>query len=488
LAIYRADRSGRVLYVDACRLHSRTHASYVKQTMRAEIPTPLFASSLAICIVLAADMSFGPLSAVRADDAALPKTVAFVGASLVDGTGKALQHNSTILVRGARIVAVGPMDDINVPTDAQVVHVDGRFIIPGLINSHVHLATLANPREARAYLRRELYSGVTAVRDMAGDVRLLSELKREAEFDEIIAPDVYYAALMAGPGFFIDARTHDAARGIEPGTAPWMRAITPETPLPLAIAEARGTGATAIKIYADLPPALVSAITTEAHRQHLLVWAHAAVFPAGPLDVARAGVDVMSHADFLAYQLSEHIPQSFETTTPIDPKAWHSQPAMGELLQLMQKRGIILDATVDVGERHPSPKWPAGLAGYIAGQAYRRGVMISAGTDDDPDWSEQDSLLDSEVVRLVSDVGMTPMDAIRSASAIGARTVGELKSMGTIEPGKLANFVILERNPLANIGDIRSVVEVVKHGLQYPRNAYRPVSAQEMKNRASASE
>jgi predicted amidohydrolase YtcJ len=203
------------------------------------------------------------------------------------------------------------------------------------------------------------------------------------------------------------------------------------------------------------------------------------------MDVARAGVDVMSHADFLACQLSEHIPQSFETTTAIDPRAWHSQPAMDELLQLMQKRGIILDVTVDVSERHPSPKWPKGLAAFIAGEAYRQGVMISAGTDDDPDWREHDSLLDAEVVRLVNDVGMTPMDAIRSASAIGARTVGELESMGTIEPGKLANFVILEHKPLANIGDIRSVVEVVKHGLQYPRSAYQPVTAEEMKNRVS---
>jgi imidazolonepropionase-like amidohydrolase len=449
------------------------------------LPAPLTASSLMLWIVAVVTLSFSPLSAARDADNKSANTVAFVGASLVDGTGKALLANSTILVRGARIVAVGTVGEISVPSDAKVVHVASRFIIPGLVNSHVHLATLANPREARAYLRRELYSGVTAVRDMAGDVRLLSELKREAEFDEIIAPDIYYAALMAGPGFFIDERTHDAARGFEPGTAPWMRAITPDTSLPLAIAEARGTGATGIKIYGDLSSKLVSAITNEAHHQHLLVWAHAAVFPAGPMDVARAGVDVMSHADFLAYQVSEHIPQSFETTTPVDPRAWHSQPAMDELLQLMQKRGIILDATVDVGERHPSPKWPAGLAAFIANEAYRRGVMISAGTDDDPDWSEQDSLLDAEITRLVSDVGMTPMDAILSASAVGARTVGELKSMGTIEPGKLANFVILERNPLINISDIHSVVEVVKHGLQYPRSAYHPVTAEEVKNRVS---
>lgn len=114
------------------------------------IPNPLSASSLALWFVAVVTVSFGPLSAVRADDTTPPKTVAFVGASLVDGTGKALQSNSAIFVRGARIVAVGPVDEIHIPSDAKVVHVDGRFIIPGLINSHVHLATLANPREARA--------------------------------------------------------------------------------------------------------------------------------------------------------------------------------------------------------------------------------------------------------------------------------------------------------------------------------------------------
>ena len=132
---------------------------------------------------------------------------------------------------------------------------------------------------------------------------MLGELKREGSFDEIESPNIYYVALMAGPSFFSDPRSHDAALGFEPGSAPWMRAITANSDLRQIIAEARGTGATAVKIYADLLPATVSAITAEAHRQGLLVWAHAAVFPAGPMDVIKSGVDVVSHADFLAYQL-----------------------------------------------------------------------------------------------------------------------------------------------------------------------------------------
>ena len=93
-----------------------------------------------------------------------------------------------------------------------------------------------------------------------------------------------------------------------------MQAVTAETNLPMAVAEARGTGATALKLYADLSAELVKSITAEAHRQHLLVWAHAAVFPALPSDVVDAGVDVISHACLLGYQITSPPVASYEDT------------------------------------------------------------------------------------------------------------------------------------------------------------------------------
>jgi hypothetical protein len=108
-------------------------------------------------------------------------------------------------------------------------------------------------------------------------------------------------------------RLHQAARGRVAGEVPWMQAVTDETNLPIAMAQARGTGATAIKVYADVSAPLLSAITVEAHRQHMLVWAHAAVFPARPIEVADAGVDAMSHACMLGYEVSD----------PISPAAMH---------------------------------------------------------------------------------------------------------------------------------------------------------------------
>ena len=101
---------------------------------------------------------------------------------------------------------------------------------------------------------------------MAGDVRALASLQRDARLGEIASPDIYYAALFAGPAFFADPRTHDASRGLVPGQAPWMRAITDTTDIHQAVAEARGSGATAIKLYAELSGALARRITAERPR------------------------------------------------------------------------------------------------------------------------------------------------------------------------------------------------------------------------------
>src|SRR5438552_16220654 len=126
-----------------------------------------------------------------------------------------------------------------------------------------------------------------------------------------------------------------------------MRAITPATDLTLAVAEAKGTGASAIKIYADLPGEDVKRITDEAHRQRLLVWAHAAVFPASPREVIDAGVDVLSHSCLLAYQALHEMPRAYPNRPPVDEKLFAgADPVLDPLFAARRQRGRILEGTL----------------------------------------------------------------------------------------------------------------------------------------------
>jgi imidazolonepropionase-like amidohydrolase len=430
-----------------------------------------------IALFLASLAAFATAPAAAADNA--PNTVVYLGATLIDGDPTAVRKAMAVVTRGDRIVSVAPAEGFHPESTWQTVDVGGKFVIPGLINTHVHLATEADPPAARTYLRRELFSGVTTVRDMAGDSRLLVELKREAEFDEIVAPDIFFVALFAGPDFFTDPRTHQAARGRIAGEVPWMRAITRDTDLRQAVAEARGTGASAIKIYADLPAELVTAITVEAHRQNMLVWAHATVFPARPSEVVDAGVDVISHSCLLGYEISEPAVPVYQHRVPVATVATlKANPKLEALMTHIRQRGTILDATAYVFDSDPSPSCPAGAEDYLTRLAYKAGIPISVGTDDDLGGKGAFSDLDNEVAVLVKNVGMSTADVIRSATIIGARTLHLEKELGTIEAGKSADFVVLDKNPLDDIDNIRSVETVVKHGIAHPRSDFKSGSVE----------
>ncbi|KQX25675.1 hydrolase [Sphingomonas sp. Root50] len=413
-------------------------------------------------------------------------------ATVVDGTGAPARAHQDILVRGERIVAVAPRGTIAGTEGARRIDLAGRFVIPGLIDTHVHLATPPDNAQAAAILRRNLYGGVTAVRDMADDIRPVAELAREALAGEIAAPDIYYTALMAGPPFFQDKRVLAVTLGVTPGKAPWMQAIDDATDLRTAVTLARGTSATAIKIYADLPPRLVRAITAEAHRQKILVWAHSAVFPTRPADVIAAGADTISHVCYLAYQVEPVMLAAYEDRTPVNEAllAPDDDPVIAGLYRAMLKRGTILDATGSLFVRHDVERkdhpemrrlrctGPATIR--LTRQAWRAGVPISTGTDSVSDYRHDWPEVHDELFFLARDVGMPPLEVIRSATLVGAQAAGQARDMGSIAAGKLANFVVLTADPVADIDNIRTIETVVKRGRAYPRAAYRPTTKAEM--------
>jgi amidohydrolase family protein len=424
------------------------------------------------------------------------KMVVYSGASVIDGTGNPLRPDMAILVRGERIEAVLPVDQLKVPAGAEVVNVTGQYALPGFINSHEHLATPPDRKFAEAMMRRDLFSGVTAARCMGDDLRALADLARASRVLEIPGPDLYYAALFAGRDFMNDPRLIACCQGAKVGETPWIRAIDDNTDLANAVTLAKGTGAIAIKIYANLSAALVAKIVAEAHRQGMQAWAHSMVFPATPREVIDAKPDSISHSGYFGFQAMDKRPQRYQDREkfPIDPAPFANgdNKIMSSLFDAMKERKIILDATNYVYETieqmrardpqnaPPPPFCSSQLAELLTRQAYKHGVLISAGTDSFAPWEEPYSALQSEIEILVRKVGMSPMEAIRSATLVSAISMGQQSEMGSLEPGKLANITFLAANPLQNIDAVRHVVLTVKRGAQYPRKNYIPVTKAEV--------
>ena len=341
-----------------------------------------------------------------------------------------------------------------------------------MIDTHVHVATEPSGEDSRVRteqrLRSALLGGVTAVRDMAGDVRALASLQRDALLGEITSPDIYYAALFAGPSFFADPRTQDASRGLIPGQVPWMRAITDTTDLHQAVAEARGTGATAIKLYADLSGELARRITTEAHAQGLKVWAHAALRPARPIEVVEAGVDAISHANLVALAM-DSARRATALHAPANQPLDLEDAGLDSLFSLMARRHVTLEPTLLIFADNP----PAlRFAGAIANMAHRRGVTIVAGTDT-LGAAGSDSLtlpnLHRELELLVTLAGLSPAEALEGATRDAAIVLGAQRVRGTIEVGKLADAVVLRSDPLRSIRNTRTIQLVLKRGRVYRR-------------------
>jgi imidazolonepropionase-like amidohydrolase len=424
---------------------------------------------------------------------AAPARVAFTNATVIDGTGALPLPGQTILVKGSAIEGVFPTGSQKLPRGARVVDLSGKFVIPGLIDAHVHNATDPARQDAHAAetLARALLGGLTSVRDMAGDAIVLKALAAQSRRPDAEIPRIYYASLMAGPSFFKDPRTSASAHGGVPGEVAWMKGVNAGTDLAVAVRDAKATGATAIKIYADLPAALVANITAEAHRQGMKVWAHSTVFPATALDEVDAGVDVISHAIYLYWAAIPNPPMHYSDRVPAR-SAYDSVPpdgpVMEDLYAKMKARGTVFDVTLSILPRFeaatgPSfglvdPKRAAQWAYDATRAAHAAGVTICAGTDGMMPPPSRDSLpaLHGEMELLVTRAGFTPLEAITAATLNSAQALGASSTLGSIVPGKLADLVVLDANPAEDIRNTRSIAFVVRGGVIHRRAAPRDPS------------
>jgi len=394
-------------------------------------------------------------------------------ATVIDGTGSPPRAGVTIVMREGRITALFPDGTQALPDSIEVRDAAGLFVLPGLIDSHTHNATSPSTEDRRAVveqrLRQAVQGGVVAVRDMGGDGRALADLQRAAAAGDIVSPDIHYSAIIAGPAFFTDPRVLSSSVGYAPGAAPFTRAVTDTTDLRQVVAEARGAGVTAVKMYAALDGALAARVAAEAKRQGLHVWAHLALFPARPSEVVAAGVEVVSHALLVPWEAVPTMLGWQDRGRP-DLSVGPDDPAVRRLYALMRARGTILDATLWVYRARPgSADTSAAVrreqrAIEFTRAAHEAGVRIAAGTDD----MQADSAgvlpnIHHEMELLVR-AGLTPMEAIVAATSTGAVATGFAADHGTIAVGKAADLLVLTADPTVDIANTQRIAFVVRRG------------------------
>ena len=397
---------------------------------------------------------------------------------LIDGTGAPAREVKRLVARDGIIVAVDGEGSIPQPESGARwlrIDLDGAWVMPGLVDTHVHVARFPDTRvHAEGILRSAVRGGVTSVRDLAGDARALAELERATSAGQFNGPQLVYSAMFGGPDIYRDGPTSEAIPGRAAGSAAWSRIVVADTDLPLAVAEAKGTGATNLKLYGDMDAKLVRRVIAEARRQGVLTTAHATVFPAGPGALVDAGVGSLSHAPYLVWEGAPEIPSDYRMRTQ---GPWSSippdHPRLMALYRRMAERGVFLDATLYIYKamRNYGPEvqadWADAAFSWAAKAtrlAQQAGVRVTTGTD----WFEprdEGGLphTHDELALLVESAGFTPMEAIVAATRNGAAALG-LSSRGTVAPGKVADLLVLDASPLDDIHNTTRIRMTVVRG------------------------
>jgi imidazolonepropionase-like amidohydrolase len=394
---------------------------------------------------------------------------AIVGARLIDGTGAPAVENSAVVVRDGRIVAAGPLATVNLPAGMRVIHAEGKSLLPGLWEMHVHYSGVE-------FGPALLAAGVTTARDCGGEYEFLTAVRSKIDKYHALGPKLLLAGLIDGGG---------------PMAFGYVEAKTPGEGVYAVDTYAEGKF-NQIKVYTQVQPDVLRAIADEAHRRGLTVTGHV---PAAinAFDGIDDGMDQINHLQFVIRAMNPD-----GAVGPVDLQSERSK----KLIALLKERQIVVDPTLSWGEMAGHPKnvdvasFEAGInaAPYTLAAKYRAlgvpaeegakfrermetnrkmvhalyeaGVPIVAGSDTGLIGYGLDRELE-----LYVQAGMSPMAAIQSATIVPARVMKMAADAGSVEVGKRADLVLVDGNPLTNISDIRRVVSVVKDGRMYDSKA-----------------
>lgn len=375
---------------------------------------------------------------------------AFTGLRLIDGTGRAPIADATIVVRDGRVVAAGPSRQVNIPAGVERIALNGKTVMPGLVNAHGHVTSPADLATYAAY-------GVTTVYSLGGEPASVFEARRSQETPLLARARVFVAGPVLAP------TTIDEARAQVAGVAAQQVDM-----VKIRVDDNLGT-------TQKMPEPVYRAVIDEAHRRGLRVAAHLFY-----LDDARrlldAGVDLVAHSvrdaavdggliaalgakdvcvsPTLMREVSTFV---YESTPP-----WFDDPLF---------------------KAHANPEWVAqgrdparqqAMRSSTSAQRYKAaldvasanvkrlsdgGVSIAMGTDTGPAGRFQ-GYFELMELELMVKAGLSPRQALRAATLDAARCMKIDRDLGTLEPGKWADFAVLDADPLADISNVRRISSV----------------------------
>ena len=433
---------------------------------------------LALAIAVTVSVVGAPIGA----QPSAPK-LALVGGMLLDGYEVPPLHHAVVLIEGNKIVAKGRMGEVPIPADARVIDTSGRTMLPGLIDLHVHTMILGHGDYGRWFpwileqnlveevmtisVKQLLMAGVTSAVDLASPLKESIRVRDRINNREIPGPRMW----MSGPWITRQGGNYP----------PGMFEIKAETAEQAAAAAESlvQAGVDVIKLY-PLAPDQYQAAVAVARKHGKRVHAHIGNSPQTVREAMRAGVDVLTHVGTRPpYDdgLMREIVDSGQAVSPTAALRFAIYPATVAFPERLQDPRLKQDFPPKIyAEVQDSFKnfhalgyfqnmdritdvVPATLRKWV-----QSGALIGMGTDSGTPMNFHTEALWREM-KLFVDYGMSPQRAIASATRINARILGRGRDLGTIEPGKLADIIVVNGDPLFDITALGHVEVVIKDGV-----------------------
>ncbi len=437
----------------------------------------------AVALVLASQ-----ISSVHARQAAptQAKKLALVGGMLLDGYERPPIHHAAVLIEGNRIVAAGPASAVTIPKDATVIDTSGQTMMPGLMDLHAHLMLLGHgnyaqwfpwlaqadrlERVMRISARQFIDAGITTAVDLSAPLEESLAIRDAINRGEIPGPRM----LMSGPWITLSP-------GNYPPDLKFQMVVKTPDEAAAAVDELAAAGVDVIKAY-PMTRAHYQKVADAAHRHGLKVHAH--VYAESMVrDALEAGIDVLTHAGsagttppYSEQLITDLVNSGRPVVVTAAHRSWIYPDTMAFPERLQDPR-LKRDFPPDIWQEvqnsfenwHTLPYFrrteremffrERGIKQFI-----ESGVVMGMGTDSGTPMNFNTEALWREI-KVHVDMGMSPLRAIAAATRINARIIGREADLGSIEPGKLADIIVVRGNPLFSITALNDVETVVKDGV-----------------------